>query len=126
MNNKTTPLQRKLLFRATHRGIKEMDIVLGSYTQVHIAGMSSQQLEVLSLVLALQDQPLFKAFSLPDEQEFIAAIAEKELACCGALAEPMRIMLRDIWHWIRLPIAQHLKQPFICHQEGGSAGDPNQ
>ena len=36
------PLRKKLLFRAWHRGIREMDLILGRFADAHIGGMARE------------------------------------------------------------------------------------
>ena len=35
MDSKSKILKKKLIYRAGYRGTKEMDILLGSFTQIH-------------------------------------------------------------------------------------------
>jgi antitoxin CptB len=50
--------RRRLLWRAQHRAIKEMDILLGRYAAAHIAAMTPEALEELETIIALADQDL--------------------------------------------------------------------
>ncbi len=38
------PRRRRILFRAHHRGMREMDILFGKFADAHIATMSDQEL----------------------------------------------------------------------------------
>jgi antitoxin CptB len=51
-------LRKKLLWRATHRGIKEMDIVVGDFAMRHLAAMDAAALEEFSRILDIPDQEL--------------------------------------------------------------------
>jgi antitoxin CptB len=51
-------LRKKLLWRATHRGIKEMDLIVGGYAERNLAQMSVAELEEFSRILDLPDQDL--------------------------------------------------------------------
>jgi antitoxin CptB len=51
-------LRKKLLWRATHRGIKEMDLIVGGYAEKNLAHMSIQELDEFSRILDLPDQDL--------------------------------------------------------------------
>lgn len=39
------PRRRRILFRAHHRGMREMDILFGKFADTNIAGMSNQELD---------------------------------------------------------------------------------
>ncbi len=47
--------RRRALFRATHRGTKEMDWILGRFAQAELPGMDADALEVFETLLALPD-----------------------------------------------------------------------
>ncbi len=50
--------RRRLLFRATHRGTYENDILLGGFVQRHIAGFHESELVALEALLELPDNDL--------------------------------------------------------------------
>ncbi|MDE2445625.1 MAG: succinate dehydrogenase assembly factor 2 [Alphaproteobacteria bacterium] len=50
--------RKRLLWRATHRGIKEMDIMVGGFAEAHLAGMSAAELDAFARILELPDQQL--------------------------------------------------------------------
>ena len=50
--------RKRLLWRATHRGIKEMDLVVGGFAHVRIAGMSNGELALFEMLLEIPDQEL--------------------------------------------------------------------
>lgn len=50
--------RKRLLWRATHRGIKEMDIIFGGFVARNITAFSSAQLDELEAMIALPDQEL--------------------------------------------------------------------
>ena len=50
--------RRRLLFRAWHRGIKEMDIVMGRFADAHIAAFTDADMEALELLMTVPDQQL--------------------------------------------------------------------
>jgi antitoxin CptB len=52
------PRRKKLLWRATHRGTKEMDLVLGGFAAEYISGMGERELSELEAIIALPDQDL--------------------------------------------------------------------
>ena len=40
--------RKRILWRATHRGIKEMDLIVGGFTQVRLAGMNESERDYLA------------------------------------------------------------------------------
>ena len=50
--------RKRLLWRATHRGIKEMDILVGGYAQKHLAAMTAVELAHFAELLEIPDQDL--------------------------------------------------------------------
>jgi len=52
------PRQRRLLFRALHRGTKECDLMLGGFVRRHIAALDAAELEELEAILELPDVDL--------------------------------------------------------------------
>lgn len=51
-------IRKRLLWRATHRGIKEMDIIVGGFATARLAAMDEATLVEFSEVLELPDQHL--------------------------------------------------------------------
>jgi antitoxin CptB len=52
------PRRKRLLWRATHRGVKEMDLILGGFAQKRIAALTESQLRELEAIIDLPDQDL--------------------------------------------------------------------
>ncbi len=50
--------RRRALYRAQHRGTKEMDFLLGRYAEARLAGMGSADLTAFEELLALPDPQL--------------------------------------------------------------------
>ncbi len=50
--------RRRILFRATHRGTYENDILIGGYVQARIAGFTDADLDALEEVMELPDAML--------------------------------------------------------------------
>lgn len=50
--------RKRLLWRATHRGIKEMDIIVGGFAAARLATMDKTTLEEFAEILELPDQHL--------------------------------------------------------------------
>ena len=52
--------KKKILFKCTHSGTKELDILLGSYVSHHINLLKSKELDYLDVVLSFSGLDLFK------------------------------------------------------------------
>ncbi|WP_455478357.1 FAD assembly factor SdhE [Bartonella sp. B10] len=50
--------RRRLIFRAWHRGIREMDLILGRYVDTHIVGMSDKDVSDLEYIMSFDDHDL--------------------------------------------------------------------
>ncbi|WP_455477536.1 FAD assembly factor SdhE [Bartonella sp. B41] len=50
--------RRRLIFRAWHRGIREMDLILGHYVNAHIVKMSDKTVFELEYIMSFDDQDL--------------------------------------------------------------------
>ena len=55
--------KKKILFKCTHRGTKELDILLGNYVSNHINKLKSKELDYLDVILNFNDMDLFKILS---------------------------------------------------------------
>ncbi len=53
------PRRRRALFRAWHRGIREMDLILGRFADVEIATMSESDLADFERLIEVPDPDLF-------------------------------------------------------------------
>ena len=53
------PRRRRLLFRCWHRGIREMDLVLGRFADTHLASLTEANLGELERWLEVPDQQIF-------------------------------------------------------------------
>ena len=49
---------KRLLYRATHRGTRELDLMLGSFARAHLAGFGAAELEAFAAVLKLEETDL--------------------------------------------------------------------
>ena len=61
--NKITNLslrRKKILFKCTHRGTKELDILLGNFVSKHIDLLKSKELNYLEIILSFNDIDLYK------------------------------------------------------------------
>ncbi len=50
--------RKRLLWRASHRGIKEMDLILGGFAKARIAVMGEAELNELEAIIELPEQEL--------------------------------------------------------------------
>lgn len=53
--NDIDALRRRVLYRATHRGTKEMDWILGRFAKAEVGAMDREQLHAFERFLALPD-----------------------------------------------------------------------
>jgi antitoxin CptB len=64
------PHRKRALFRAWHRGTREMDLILGRFADQHIAGMSEDDFRAFEHLLEAQDADLLSwiagGAALPD------------------------------------------------------------
>ncbi len=52
------PRRRRLLFRCWHRGMREMDLLMGQFADAHLLGFSDQELDLFEALSENQDQEL--------------------------------------------------------------------
>ncbi|OLP53809.1 hypothetical protein BJF92_04235 [Rhizobium rhizosphaerae] len=52
--------RRKILFRAWHRGIREMDLIFGQFAEAELAGLPEDVLDELEKIMAEEDNDLVK------------------------------------------------------------------
>ncbi|MEN9894972.1 MAG: hypothetical protein RIR97_824 [Pseudomonadota bacterium] len=66
-----SPRRRRILFRAWHRGIREMDLVFGQFADAEIADLPEPDLDELERIMDEQDQDLMRwvigAEPVPDQ-----------------------------------------------------------
>lgn len=51
--------RRMLIFRADHRGFKEMDLFMGQFARAHVPTMTEAQLEEFEAILHMEDQEVY-------------------------------------------------------------------
>ncbi len=51
--------RKQLIFRSWHRGTKEMDLLLGSFADAHVAGMNEGELALYEEILKENDPDLY-------------------------------------------------------------------
>lgn len=52
------PRRRRLLFRSWHRGIREMDLIMGRFSDAHIESLTDGELDDYERLLELRDQEI--------------------------------------------------------------------
>ena len=57
---------KKLLFKASHRGTKEMDIILGNFAKKNLDTMNTDNLKLFEELLEVPDPDLYKWFTSDD------------------------------------------------------------
>ena len=50
--------RKRLLWRATHRGIKEMDLILGGFVVKHLDQFSTMEIAELEAIMEIPDQEM--------------------------------------------------------------------
>lgn len=53
------PRRKRILFRAWHRGIREMDLIMGRYVESVIANLHEDELAILETLIEIDDHDLF-------------------------------------------------------------------
>ena len=59
--------RKKILFKCTHRGTKELDTLLGNYVSNYISVLKSKELDYLDIILRFNDMDLFKILTKKKE-----------------------------------------------------------
>ena len=59
MTNKEI-LKKQIIYRATHRGAKEMDILLGNFVKKYIDKFNNAELNDLEKLLFIEDEVIYK------------------------------------------------------------------
>ena len=53
-------LKKKIIYRSTHRGSKEMDLLLGNFVKKHIDELNAAELKDLEKLLFTEDEIIYK------------------------------------------------------------------
>ncbi|MEO0327923.1 MAG: succinate dehydrogenase assembly factor 2 [Pseudomonadota bacterium] len=76
---------RRLYYRANHRGIKEMDIILGGFAATELVKLSDRELDDFEALMEESDRDLFSwfinevAFPLPELQAIFERVSADSL-----------------------------------------------
>ncbi len=82
MSEKLEIFKKKLLYRASYRGTKEMDILLTTFVKKHINNFNDSQLEALERFLEYEDEEIsnfynFDIISRKIDKNIISGIFKK-------------------------------------------------
>jgi antitoxin CptB len=77
--------RKRLLFRCRHRGIREMDLLLGRFADVELARLSEADLDEVERWLGVPDQQIFAWIngSEPTPKQFDSALFHRLRAFHG-------------------------------------------
>ena len=53
-------LKKQIIYRSTHRGTKEMDLLLGNFVKKHIDELNAAELKDLEKLLFTEDEIIYK------------------------------------------------------------------
>ena len=59
--------RRRILFRAWHRGIREMDLIMGRFADAAIDAMSNAELDEFEQLIEVPDRDLYRWITGEDE-----------------------------------------------------------
>tara|TARA_B100000029_G_scaffold515969_1_gene625850 strand:+ start:3359 stop:3613 length:255 start_codon:yes stop_codon:yes gene_type:complete len=59
MTNKEK-LKKQIIYRSSHRGFKEMDLLLGSFVKQYINDFKESELKDLVKILSIEDEIIYK------------------------------------------------------------------
>ena len=68
--NKSEILKKKILYRSSYRGTKEMDILLSSFVKFYIDKFTREELEDLDKLLDLEDDVIYKFYENDVSNDF--------------------------------------------------------
>jgi antitoxin CptB len=60
-------LRKRLLYRSTHRGCKEVDILIGRFAEVSIEQLNAQELKDFANLLEVSDDRLYNWLTQKEE-----------------------------------------------------------
>ena len=69
--NKSEILKKKILYRSSYRGTKEMDILLSSFVKYYIDKFTKEELEDLDKLLDLEDDVIYKFYEINVSNDFL-------------------------------------------------------
>ena len=84
--NELDKRRKQLLYRANHRGIKEMDIILGEFARDRIGTLDNGDLDQLERLMEENDRELLSWFTgeQPVPADMTSPLLDAIFAHCGA------------------------------------------
>ena len=70
MTNKEI-LKKQIIYRSTHRGSKEMDILLGNFVKKHIDNFNDDELKDVEQILFIEDEILYRWYFHKNNKELV-------------------------------------------------------
>jgi antitoxin CptB len=76
------PRRKRLIFRSDHRGMREMDLILGPFATANIAGLTGEELDQYESLLEIPDADLFHWITgeMPVPEAFLTPVLARVLA----------------------------------------------
>jgi len=77
--------RKQLYFRATHRGFKEADAILGAFAALHLAELDEEELEMFAVLLEAPDHELYDWLrdAAPVPQRYDTPVFARLKMICG-------------------------------------------
>tara|TARA_B100002051_G_scaffold198705_1_gene188565 strand:- start:51 stop:305 length:255 start_codon:yes stop_codon:yes gene_type:complete len=66
-------LKKRIIFRSTHRGTKEMDLLLGEFAKKYINVFSYDELKLLDDLMAVDDETLYDWYFKKIKNKLVSA-----------------------------------------------------
>ncbi|ABD46373.1 succinate dehydrogenase assembly factor 2 [Neorickettsia sennetsu] len=74
--------KKRILYRSTHRGCKEIDILLGSFITKNLSKLTEQEVEQVECILELSDSFIFDCYQgkvePPEEFPILKRMVQEE------------------------------------------------
>ena len=64
-------LKKQIIYRSTHRGTKEMDLLLGNFVKKHIEELNATELKDLAKLLFIEDEIIYRWYIEKNSDKFI-------------------------------------------------------
>ena len=64
-------LKKQIIYRSTHRGTKEMDLLLGNFVKVNIDRFTDSELKILEKLMYIEDEILKKWYFENSKEELV-------------------------------------------------------
>ena len=64
-------LKKKIIYRSTHRGTKEMDLLLGNFVKKHIDEFNATELKDLEKLLFIEDEVIHKWYIKKESNKLV-------------------------------------------------------